>query len=1185
MTTRFGLVVGILAALLAVSASTALAQQLEADELALVDALVATIEKHGSYPEIRVQAGDVAAEIGARAVPRLLELLDEGELETKLAVGYLIGRIGPPAADAVPSLLDSVASRSELQAVADSIAAIGPDAIAPALEVYHERPESRAGYAAGYGVARMAVDVRTIGPKIDLLSEEPAEELRRALLESIAEARSDDRIVIDALIAATTQSLPGLRSAAVAALGRCRPIDAVVPALLTILRDEEDHSRRRSAFYRLVGLGTDALPVLQADSLDPTHRANAALVVAEIDPPASVPMLLAALDDADTDIAKEFIAALTKVGDHAAAATEPLFARLAQPDIRDDEVAAIIRFLGTIAPRSDELQAAIAQGFDRKYFWDAWNAATWAVRYAADPVPFLPELLHWLESDPLSTTERLALESLVVFGPDARPAVPHLLSWARSRDSENRALAFTALAAIGVTTDEFDALLDAALLAKRPELARPLVVALGAEAGPLVVARAQADDVDTVLAGIDWLGALADPYPEGGAVIAERLLDDDRDVRRAALRAIRAFPETAAEVPDWTYLANLSCGWEWRLEYASVGALAALGAKGDALLAVAVAQDYNAADEAYVELTSGNHDPAIVVPIIAAGIPKSAVHTRQRKLDMLVETWPDAPATGTALAGLLGAADIDVQSAAASALVRLGPPGAVATPALVALLESGHPASRIVLAALRAIGPAAVSATPTVVARLADDNLKYDVVDTMASIGAAGAPEAIDALVAALSNEAPAVRTLAASCLSKIGPPAESAIPALITTLADPHQSTRDVGLMALVAIGEARPEVIDAIARALDPENQVWLRNLARALRAFGTAADAATDALRACLPSAWRSVADAIISALVTISSDPLAQLPAIFARADADKRYEYIEPLVRLGADVFPYLVERVASGEPYVWVSRTLIALGQDPVATLDALRPWIEHDEKWVRGETITSVLGLPLDTPGLLALLAERLTSEPEQSTRTTILHSLSVAEAIADSPDSQLVRAVLAAWLRDLPPEWHDKPWLGQEREYVRAYIGVSDLSDPDSAAVLLERLAANAPWEAQLNIIQALQEAGNQTQAYRDALVARATAEHGGTNARYADRIRSAARCAAARFTPDVDVWRLWLAELDYQRFERRGAVYDATIATPPPLDLALPQLHVALAAAESVDAVRNALNVLRAVYGIPD
>jgi HEAT repeat protein len=163
------------------------------------------------------------------------------------------------------------------------------------------------------------------------------------------------------------------------------------------------------------------------------------------------------------------------------------------------------------------------------------------------------------------------------------------------------------------------------------------------------------------------------------------------------------------------------------------------------------------------------------------------------------------PRIETALARGVADDDPEVRRLSIDALAERGPAARPALPALTAALDDPEPPlhTRAALAIVR-IDPTSVKARDALIAamRAADGR-------TLLAVGALGedAAWAVPTLVELLTHELPAVRTLAAKTLGRIGPIAlTTAAPALQRAANDPHPAVQAAANAALERLADDVP-------------------------------------------------------------------------------------------------------------------------------------------------------------------------------------------------------------------------------------------------------------------------------------------------------------------------------------------------------------------------------------------
>jgi HEAT repeat protein len=258
-------------------------------------------------PKSRYWAEVAIAEIGpeaAAAVPRLAELVAQGEPEEKLQSILALAEIGPPAAAAAPQLIEALASDERFLkaaaafALGASRAAAADDALAKAED------DADAFLATTASWARAK-----IRPDDAARVEKAVERLRKAL-------KADD---------------PRMRKAAVSGLSDLAGgLDAALKQTLAVefaeLLDDQDAAVGMSAGAGLVRLREAAVDHLRGRLGEAAHRRQALGVLGAIGAAAkpALPELTAALADADETCATEAAVAIAEIGADASAAVPEL---------------------------------------------------------------------------------------------------------------------------------------------------------------------------------------------------------------------------------------------------------------------------------------------------------------------------------------------------------------------------------------------------------------------------------------------------------------------------------------------------------------------------------------------------------------------------------------------------------------------------------------------------------------------------------------------------------------------------------------------------------------------------------------------------------------------------------------------------------------------------------------------
>jgi HEAT repeat protein len=288
------------------------------------EAVPALVRELGSkFPDVWRAASYLLAQIGPPALRRLVNALANGGKEIRQAVlARTIGRIGPAAGCALPTLLKELGSESApvRQAVAEALGQIGPTA-APA-------------------VPALALALGDWHPGV-----------RQAAARALAALGPAAEPAVPALIQRLPDEAEEVRQASLEALGRIGP--PAVPALAEILQQRDtrrmaDRLQERMAIkdwlerIDLEAYQREPLKALRNvqwhfshaldDRVETVHHA-AATALGKIGPPAgiAVPVLLESLGDRDSRVRQAVAAALGQIGPEARAALPALAGKLADP--------------------------------------------------------------------------------------------------------------------------------------------------------------------------------------------------------------------------------------------------------------------------------------------------------------------------------------------------------------------------------------------------------------------------------------------------------------------------------------------------------------------------------------------------------------------------------------------------------------------------------------------------------------------------------------------------------------------------------------------------------------------------------------------------------------------------------------------------------------------------------------
>jgi HEAT repeat protein len=182
------------------------------------------------------------------------------------------------------------------------------------------------------------------------------------------------------------------------------------------------------------------------------------------------------------------------------------------------------------------------------------------------------------------------------------------------------------------------------------------------------------------------------------------------------------------------------------------------------------------------------------------------------------------PSSIPGLIGALDDPDAQIRVWAAGTLATLQAPEKAAVPALIKALKDSHANVRThAVVVLGNIGKASQPALPLLASMLHDDpdfGVRQDVIAALARLDGKG-KKAIPAIIQALQDKEPSVRSIAAQWLGEYGPRAESAVPDLYQGLDDTGTWNLPVSDFSLIryvrgdmaeALGKIGPEAVPAL-------------------------------------------------------------------------------------------------------------------------------------------------------------------------------------------------------------------------------------------------------------------------------------------------------------------------------------------------------------------------------------
>ena len=280
----------------------------------------------GQGRELKLLLVQAMAEVGAQAVPRLIEALGDGDLEVRRAVCEALGRIGD--AQAVPALsvlaqVGNEAAQEALQQMGQSMMSL-EEAVGELVRHDHWSVVIRALSDQRVWELVVGLGTQAVPALIAALGDGDVG-IRRAAAKGLGKIWSGIEPVSQ-LIQKSGDQDGKVRWAAVEALGQLRAVEAV-PALIKRLKDEDEYVRQ-AAIEALGQVGVAAMPMLFDAAQDRKVRPAVAQALGMIGVPA-VPILTEALKDPGTHVRLVACEALGVIGDPAA--LQPLLAILKDP--------------------------------------------------------------------------------------------------------------------------------------------------------------------------------------------------------------------------------------------------------------------------------------------------------------------------------------------------------------------------------------------------------------------------------------------------------------------------------------------------------------------------------------------------------------------------------------------------------------------------------------------------------------------------------------------------------------------------------------------------------------------------------------------------------------------------------------------------------------------------------------
>jgi HEAT repeat protein len=754
------------------------------------------------------------------AVAALAKAVADTDSEVRLRVLRVLGRIGAPAAKAIPAIVP-VASASEKVERALRLEAIR-------------------------ALGAIAVEPGTVVPLLLTALKDKDPEVRKAASVALA---SYGKEAVAGLRKVVAEGDPDSREGATAALGAIGPEAREAIAELTpLLKSEMPRERvlAADAIARIDAGNKDILPVLKAALGEKEARVRQAALEAiqHLGPAAAslTPDLGKALEDTDKDVAWHAADALGAIGPAAVDAVPALAAAIkkcpdtkrnqAQLDLASDEYVTwrSIEAVRAIGPGAKEAVPALLAVLAKVKDIDAADTLS-----LIDPsrTEGLPALIEGAKS-PFDNLREASLRALGRLGPRAREAIPALLERLPTETSTTSPLR-EALVRLGPVS--VPALIQA-LEEKEQRLAALDVLGrigpAAKEAAPAMLKAADGEFAPLGLLALAGLGEAATPS------LLEALKDSSR--RLPALHALARVEGASPAVVK--ALTDLLADKGFAEKAEVLRTLAALGPAAKSALPVAKEQLTGTSEEiqaaAALALIKISGDGKVGGPVLVRLLTESKIAGVRRDAALGLAVAPAKDAL-PALQMMLKDPAVDLREAAADAIGALGKDGAGAVPALVEAVGSGE--MSVQLAACRALGklgPSAKEAVPVLLQLLqAQDESSLQGAELVPALARAlwkiEGKESARELLVVLRRQLTAPtypRALAETIetIGDLGAAARDLVPAVAARLDSPYQSVRWAAARALGNIGPAAKSALPWLERSSTQEPDEELRRRAKA-------------------------------------------------------------------------------------------------------------------------------------------------------------------------------------------------------------------------------------------------------------------------------------------------------------------------------------------------------------------
>jgi HEAT repeat protein len=448
------------------------------------------------------------------------------------------------------------------------------------------------------------------------------------------------------------------------------------------------------------------------------------------------------------------------------------------------------------------------------------------------------------------------------------------------------------------------------------------------------------------------------------------------------------------------------------------------------------------------------------------------VLAREESLEVLAQAGAAAKPALPAVRALLKDQPLTVRFRAAVAVWKIGGDPAPAVPVLTDALAGPDRGLRLrAVQELGALGPAAESAAPALVQRLADkdDAVRRDAASALQQIGTAAvaalakgaapdsavrresidllarlgsrASDAVPALMAALKDDDPKLRTAAAAALWRVDPTNAAGVPVLVEGFTSTDLAVRRQAMETLFAMRPRPKEAAATFAAALKGNDIVTRVRAADAAWDLNGKPDEVLPTLTEAVKSNDLNIRGPALETLRRMGPKAKPALPVLvelFATPNIATP-QFVEAVLALGPDATAAAAKALEE-KPAVAKQNAASVLGAVGADGVEPLRKLAGHDDALVRTHAVRALGQIgPAAADKVAAALAEAL-KDKDRNVRLTALTSYRQLSPATDAP------AVLLELAQDKDVAVRVNAMNGLERLRL----------DPKTALPVLEEVAA---------------------------------------------------------------------------------------------------------------------------------